>query len=268
MNTIHYTAPNLLSPTDPITVNVIGAGGTGSHLAMALADVNCALLELDHPGLQVRLFDNDLVSEANLARQRFSPLEVGLHKATAIISRINRYYGFDWEAIPEAFGPKTAKHLPNMNAQVTFSCVDTVAARRCIAEIIIKSKYYRNAEYRPLYWIDCGNNRISGQVWCATVGDISQPQDMEQITVCQLPFITDEYGDQLVDSPAQPSCSVREALLSQDLFINREIALAAANFFWKMLRKGKSNSRGIFYNAEDGRMVPIPLPDPAVVMAA
>ncbi|MGE7775207.1 PRTRC system ThiF family protein [Chitinophaga sp. NPDC101104] len=263
MKKIHFTDTALLHPTDAITVNIIGAGGTGSHLAMALADVNCALYELDHPGVHVRLFDHDKISAANLARQRFSPAEINQHKASAIISRINRYYGYNWEAIPEAYGPELTGYIPNLTSQITFSCVDTVVARQMIAQTITGSTY-RQYEYTPKYWIDCGNNRISGQIWCATAKPVKQPEIPETIVIDSLPFITDVYGDELVDGPSQPSCSVREALLSQDLFINRAIALAAANFFWKMLRKGKTESMGLFYNADDARMLPIPLPEPKI----
>jgi len=33
---VHFVHPYLVNPTNPISVNVIGAGGTGSHLVAAL----------------------------------------------------------------------------------------------------------------------------------------------------------------------------------------------------------------------------------------
>ena len=66
MNTktaVHIVDNYLLNPTNPVTVNLIGAGGTGSHMITELAILNHALTALGHAGLQVNLFDDDIVSE-------------------------------------------------------------------------------------------------------------------------------------------------------------------------------------------------------------
>ena len=69
---VHFTDNDLINPTNPITVNLIGAGGTGTQVLTALARMNHALTELNHPGFSVRLWDNDVVTEANLGRQLFA----------------------------------------------------------------------------------------------------------------------------------------------------------------------------------------------------
>lgn len=48
MKKIHYTDSYLLSPYHPVTVHVIGAGGTGSQVATNLArmDMRCALSDI------------------------------------------------------------------------------------------------------------------------------------------------------------------------------------------------------------------------------
>ncbi|MFC2692688.1 MAG: hypothetical protein ACFN23_04810, partial [Capnocytophaga gingivalis] len=61
----------LLNPTNPIKVHLIGAGGTSSQVATALARINHALVALGHAGLSVTLWDNNLVSPANLSRPLF-----------------------------------------------------------------------------------------------------------------------------------------------------------------------------------------------------
>lgn len=66
---IHFTDNELLNPTNPLTINLIGAGGTGSQVLTALARMNHALIELGHAGFIVKLWDDDKVSEANLGRQ-------------------------------------------------------------------------------------------------------------------------------------------------------------------------------------------------------
>ena len=98
MKKIHYTDSYLLSPYHPVTVHVIGAGGTGSQVATNLARMDMALRALGHPGLHVTVFDPDTVSEANIGRQLFSASEIGLNKAVVLVTRINRFFGGTWTA--------------------------------------------------------------------------------------------------------------------------------------------------------------------------
>lgn len=53
MKRIHYTDSYLLSPYHPVSVFVIGAGGTGSQVVTNLARMDVALRSLGHPGLHV-----------------------------------------------------------------------------------------------------------------------------------------------------------------------------------------------------------------------
>ncbi|SEI89173.1 PRTRC system ThiF family protein [Myroides marinus] len=95
---IHFTDNYLLNPTNPISVNLIGAGGTGSKVLTALMEINESLIALGHAGLQVRLWDDDIITSANLGRQRFFECETGLYKSVALINRINRCIGTNWKA--------------------------------------------------------------------------------------------------------------------------------------------------------------------------
>ena len=71
MKRVHYTDSYLMSPQHPVTVNLIGAGGTGSQVLTCLARLDTALRGLGHPGLFVTLYDPDTVTEANIGRQLF-----------------------------------------------------------------------------------------------------------------------------------------------------------------------------------------------------
>ena len=86
MRKIHYTDQYLLNPYHPVTVFVIGAGGTGSQVVTCLARMGMALQALGHPGLHVTVFDPDTVTEANIGRQLFSEAETGLNKAVALVT--------------------------------------------------------------------------------------------------------------------------------------------------------------------------------------
>ena len=115
MRKIHYTDQYLLNPYHPVTVFVIGAGGTGSQVVTGLARMGMALQALGHPGLHVTVFDPDTVTEANIGRQLFSEAETGLNKAVALVTRINRLIPICWlphvasadmtQALPASWGP-------------------------------------------------------------------------------------------------------------------------------------------------------------------
>lgn len=91
MKKIHYTDSYLLKPYHPVTIHVAGAGGTGSQVIANLARMNVALQALGHPGLHVTVFDPDIITEANIGRQLFSEMELGQGKATAAVTRVNRF---------------------------------------------------------------------------------------------------------------------------------------------------------------------------------
>lgn len=127
MKKIHYTDNYLLRPHHPVTVLVIGAGGTGSQVVTNLARMDMALQALAHPGLHVTVFDPDIITQANIGRQLFSEAELGQNKAMAIVTRANRFFGTTWErkvaAIPCA--PRTKK-APNW--QTSSSPAQTISA--------------------------------------------------------------------------------------------------------------------------------------------
>ena len=51
----------MIDPQHPVTVNLIGAGGTGSQVLTCLARLDVTLRALGHPGLSVTLYDPDIV---------------------------------------------------------------------------------------------------------------------------------------------------------------------------------------------------------------
>ena len=76
----------------PVTVTIVGAGGIGSHLVGALVPaVHRGDLVERLGGIVLRIHDSDLVSEQNLAHQRFLPSEVGRYKATALRSALMEF---------------------------------------------------------------------------------------------------------------------------------------------------------------------------------
>ncbi len=259
---VHFTDNTLINPTNPVTVNLIGAGGTGSQVLTALARMNHALSELNHASLSVRLWDDDVITEANLGRQLFAESELGLHKSVALINRINRFFGTNWKVETQKFEKDDLGKLKsNMKSEIYISCVDSVKSRFDIAEILNELKiykgYYRN---QCKYWMDFGNSQFTGQVLLSTIGNIKQPNSEKYETVENLPFITEEFGEILKVSESEddtPSCSLAEALEKQDLFINSTLAQMGSSLLWNLFLNGMTENRGFFLNLKNFQSQPL-----------
>ena len=256
MSRIHYTEKYLLNPYHPVEVNVIGAGGTGCQVLTSLARITCALRQLGHPGLHVNVIDGDIVTNANLGRQLFSASEVGLNKAVVLATRINRFFGFDWDAVKENY-----PYDGCTTANVTMTCVDNVKARIEIGKLLrdnVKPKTRRDHDLtKPYYWIDFGNTADTGQVVLGTICEIEQPKKSKVQSAKTLKCV-DEMFDltKVNDEDSGPSCSLAEALRKQDLFINSTIAQFGCNIFWKLF-SGSIDTQGAFLNLKTLNTNPI-----------
>jgi PRTRC genetic system ThiF family protein len=211
---VHIVEKVLLNPYNPIIINLIGAGGTGSQFLTALGRMNHALIELHHPGLMVRVFDDDKVEPANLGRQLFSTADLGMYKAVALVNRINLFFGTSWKAITERYNSKTIADNPDLRmAEFTVSCVDTVSSRFEIAELLMgMDKRVTYMHNRPLYWMDFGNSKDTGQVILSTLTKIEQPESKKFNVVESLPLVTAEFRELLecsenTDNTQMPSAS-------------------------------------------------------------
>jgi PRTRC genetic system ThiF family protein len=260
---VHFTDNHLINPTNPIKVNLIGAGGTGSKVLTALIEMNHSLIALGHAGLNVRLWDDDIVTETNLGRQRFAECEIGLYKSVALINRANRWSGTNWKAETIKIEKDSLDRFPeNASASIFISCVDSVKARFEIADILQRLNYNRAYSNRPRYWMDFGNSQHTGQVILSTIGDIKQPNSEKYKTVANLPFVTEEFAELLKQSETMddtPSCSLAEALEKQDLYINSALTQMGSSLLWGLFRNGLTQYRGFFLNLKDFKSQPIPV---------
>lgn len=266
---MHFTDSDLVRTVHPILINVIGTGGTGNNVLRLLADMNAALWELGHPGLVVRAFDADKVTRFNLGRQRFAPAEVGEGKAESMINRINRFYGTYWQAISHLYCSEYEQKLaPFLSAQITISCVDNVPSRFDIEGILKRSLLVEreNTRERATYWMDFGNSQYSGQVFLSTLRTVEQPESDLFTPAAELPLFTEEYRNTLSNMKGKtgPSCSMREALTQQSLFINPTLATLGCNLLWTLISEGMTLYRGFFLNLANYKIAPIPVSAPPI----
>jgi len=252
----HYTAPYILNPQHPVTVQVIGAGGTGSQVLTQLARIDQALKKLDHPGIHVTCFDDDIITDANLGRQLFSAADLGLNKAVVYITRMNQYFGTSWKAEARKFNNKVFKK--DRSANITISCVDSLKARKDIRILVSNKQGLVKRSVQPYeeiyYWMDLGNMQNFGQFVIGSCQEIKQPKRSKTLFPQRtIPNIFMKFPDMIHQRAKKedgPSCSLAEALKKQDLFINSTLVQLAMATLWKMFREGRINYHGAFLNLQ------------------
>lgn len=266
MERIHYVPQYFMNPTHPITIAVIGCGGTGSLVVARLARLDYVLQKLGHPGLHVTVFDPDIVEENNVGRQGFLKNDIGEFKANNVIEKINRGFGTLWEAYAE----KVEKnHFPFAN--IIMTCVDNAELRMDMAKDVarIKSPSYRFDYKEPVYWIDCGNGKDFGQVVMTTIKPVKQPEKSIYECISNLPNVVDIYGDLAKYDTEEvqriEGCSMAESLEKQDLFINDEIAVQAVKIVQYLTRNNFIKYHGVVINQKSCKVVPIMVPAEKVV---
>lgn len=259
---IHYCASYFMNPTHPITVALIGAGGTGSFLISRLARLDFALRQLNHPGLHVTLYDGDIIEPHNVGRQNFTLNEIGQYKASTMIEKVNFAYGLDWEAFNIMVKP-----VDVCEANILITAVDNAKFRMGVHKLIKQSKMISKSYYSPynlrFYWLDCGNGKDFGQVVLSTMAEIKQPKESQHNVFGILKSVVDIYGDleEFDDKEHQgiESCSFVESVNKQDLFINDTISTMACDMLWKLCRYKYIAYNGVVVNHGNYRQVGIPI---------
>ncbi len=251
MESVHHHHPRLMGNHQRLRVLLVGAGGSGSAILLQLPFLEQALRAWGQPGLAVTVMDPDTVSEVNTVRQPFSRGDIGSNKAMCLVGRINMFWGFDWKAIPQAFGDGTAA-APECDLLI--SCVDTRRARHQIAESFRKFR-------APAYHLDLGNNASSGQYVLGQPFDVTVSARAQATRLPTVFELYPEIADITIGESSLPSCSAVEALDRQEPFINQTQAVGSLAMLARLLRYGQISYHGGFYNAETGRMAPL-LVDP------
>jgi len=247
LKTVHFCDKYLINPTHPVTIALIGCGGTGSLILGRLARLDSALRQLHHPGLHVMAFDGDRVEAHNIGRQNFSPNDIGKNKAICLIEKVNFCFGLHWEA--QAVFVKSDS-IPSANICIT--AVDDAEFRMMFDRILKQVKGRGNAYQKRLYWLDTGNGKDFGQVVLGTIGVIEQPKKSKFKTIETLPSVVDVYGDMAKydteETQGMESCSFAESIKKQDLFINDAVAVSATTLLWKLFKNLSIHQHGVIIN--------------------
>lgn len=258
MENIHFAPKYFFNPTHPITITLIGVGGTGSLILSRLARIDFALKNLNHPGLFVIALDNDIVERNNIGRQNFNINDVGENKAFVLISKINANFGLNWKAMKENY----TTNLENpLTTNIVITCVDNGKFRDSFNDwfLSLENKVNGYSYEKPYYWLDLGNSKKKSQIVLGSL-PIKQPNSKKYKTIPKLKTIIECFGKTEVYDTVElqgNSCSYNGKLEQQSLFINDAISVFAADLIFEILNTKMIQKQGVFLNLEDFKSNPI-----------
>lgn len=148
-------------------ITIIGAGATGSWLALALAKL----------GLEdITVYDFDIIEEHNIPNQAFGLKDVGAPKVDALFETIKQTTGTEIKIANEKF-------VDQRLAGVVFLMVDSMEARKTIWENSIKMKSAVKLLIEPRMGLDVG--RIYNV----------EPMDLNQIKKYEDTYYADDVAE-------------------------------------------------------------------------
>jgi len=228
----------------PVKIVMLGAGGTGGHIAPHLYRL---LHALDRP-VRVIIADGDIVEQKNLIRQNFIQADLGRNKAQVLAERYASAFGLAIEYIPEfvedekrlmaLITPETAYNTQRRQYEpvhvILIGAVDNNRSRQLCHAVFKKAN--------DLIYIDSGNGEYTGQVVCGIrragrtyykpIGDM-YPDVLE---------LTDKF-------PTQLSCAEASVSAPQSIVANIMAATIVVSYIYNILVCGEINVRSATFSS-------------------
>lgn len=230
------------SKSRPVKIVMLGAGGTGGHIAPHLYRL---LYALQRP-VRFIICDGDVVEEKNLVRQNFIPVDLGENKAKVLAERYASVFGLETEYVPSFIEEES--RLKDLLTARKFreSYASPVIKEQIILIGAVDNNKSRQLCHRVFYqmedliYIDSGNGEHTGQVVCGIRSSgrtIYRP-------------IGAAYPDVLQDTdkfPTELSCAEASVSAPQSIAANITAATAVVNMVYNILILGESRVRQVTF---------------------
>jgi len=241
------------SLSKPVKIIMLGAGGTGGHVAPHLY----RLLHTLNRYTKVIICDGDIVEEKNLVRQNFISTDLGRNKAQVLAERYALAFGLEVSYIPEFIedenrlaelvkhdvyqaSPYSSKIEEGLS--ILIGCVDNNSSRQLCHRVFHASK--------NLIYIDSGNGEYTGQVVCGI---------RRSGRTYYKPF-GDVYPDSFLELdkfPTQLSCAEAAVSAPQSIVANIMAGTAVVSYIYNILVLGHIETRYITFSTKTVNLKPI-----------
>ncbi len=226
----------IFSKERPVKIVMIGAGGTGGHIAPHLYRL---LYALERP-VRFIVCDGDIVEEKNLVRQNFTEADLGQNKARVVAERYSNVFGLETSYVPDFI--ESAEKLEELikpsvwrvseysgetvsELVILIGAVDNNRSRQLCHKVFLQAK--------ELIYIDSGNGEYTGQVVCGirrSGKTIYKPVGLLYPDMAQ--------ADDLF--PSEVSCADASVSAPQTIVANLMAATAVVTMIYNILVIGSS----------------------------
>jgi len=229
----------------PVKIIMLGAGGTGGHVAPHLYRL---LYTLPRP-VRVIIADGDIVEQKNLVRQNFISADLGRNKAQVLAERYAQAFGMEAQYIPDFIedeGKLTELVKPDLFSQrelsILIGAVDNNKSRRLCHQVFTKAD--------NLIYIDSGNGEYTGQVVCG----------IRRNERTYYKPIGEAYPDVLLDTdkfPTELSCAQAAVSAPQSIAANIMAAAAVVSYLYNILVLGSIETRSVTFSTKTVNLKPV-----------
>ena len=240
------------SLSKPVKIVMLGAGGTGGHIAPHLY----RLLHTLDRSVQVIIADGDIVEEKNLVRQNFIFADLGKNKAQVLAERYATAFGMEVQYIPEFIenedrlvelieSPRyyacNNSYQSKIGYSILIGAVDNNRSRSLCHQVFQKSE--------NLIYIDSGNGEFTGQVVCG----------IRRGGKTYYKPIGDIYPDILDDTdkfPTELSCAEASVSAPQSIVANIMAATAVVSYIYNILVLGSIQTKSVTFSTKSINLKP------------
>lgn len=227
------------SLTRPVKIVMLGAGGTGAHIAPHLYRLLYAL----ERRVRFIICDGDVVEEKNLVRQNFTPADLGENKAKVIAERYSSVFAMETEYVP-SFIENEAQLINLLTPEVWR--IGSHGEKTITEQVILigavdnnRSRQLCHKVFRQideLIYIDSGNGEFTGQVVC---GIRRKGKTLYKPIGSAYPDVLEETDK----FPTELSCAEASVSAPQSIAANITAATAVVNMIYNILALGDSTVR-------------------------
>jgi len=235
----------------PVKIVLLGAGGTGGHVAPHLYRL---LHTLARP-VKVIIADGDAVEQKNLVRQNFISTDLGRNKARVLAERYSSAFGMEAHYVPEFIeneerlidlvssdGYSTGPYSFQHGLSILIGAVDNNKSRRLCHWVFKKTD--------NIIYIDSGNGEHNGQVVCG----------IRRNGRTYYKPVGEAYPDVLLDTdrfPTELSCAETAASAPQSIVANIMAATAIISYLYNILAIGSIETRSVTFSTKTLTLKPI-----------
>lgn len=237
----------------PVKIIMLGAGGTGGHIAPHLY----RLLHTLDRYTKVIVCDGDIVEEKNLVRQNFIAADLGKNKAQVLAERYATAFGLEISYVPDfiecrerlaqlvkpdTFPISPYTYQTQEGLSILIGCVDNNRSRQLCHDV------FKTAD--NLIYIDSGNGEYTGQVVCG----------IKRSGRTYYKPIGDVYPDILLETdkfPTELSCAEASVSAPQSIVANIMAGTAVVSYLYNILVLGSIETRSITFSTKTVNIKPI-----------